>query len=172
MAKHFHGEPGQVQSGVQVPVDHQPTSMALIGAVFERHAFLDMPAARTAFGRRKPARGDEEISPSGGDLGLQELQQLPQRGIGNGSGELPIGHHPQDVEVFDANDSTGACQFGAELVLPISANSGNLLMLARYLEPLFLIILAEHGPLGFRVFRLLFLTKFALQLAEFLEMER
>jgi hypothetical protein len=115
--------------------------------------------------RRKPARGDEEISPCGGDLGLQELQQLPHRCIGNGSGELPIGHHSQHVEVFDANDPTGARQLSREFVLPISAKSGNLLMLARYLEPLFLIILAKCGSLGCRVFRLLFFTEFALQRA-------
>ena len=172
MAKQFSGEPGQVQSGVQIPVDHQSTDLALIGAVFERHAFLDMPAARTAFGRRKPARCDEEISSCGGDLGLQELQQLPHRCIGNGSGELAIGHHSQDVEVFDANDPTSARQLRREFVLHISAKSGYLLMLARYLEPLFLIILAEHGLLGFRVFRLLFFAELALQLAQFLEMER
>jgi hypothetical protein len=81
---------------------------------------------------------------------------LPHGCIGNGSGELPISHHSQDVEVFDANDPTGARQLSREFVLHISAKSGNLLMLARYLEPLFLIFLAEHGSLGSRVFRLLF----------------
>ena len=157
LAKLFCRKPQQIQSGVQIPINKESTDQTLIGAVLERHAFLDMPAARTAFGRRKPARGDEEISPCGGDLGLKELQKLPHRCIGNGSGELPIGHHPQDVEILDANDSTGARQFGGELVLHVPAHVGNLLVLARDPEPLFLIILAEYGSPGFRVFLLLFL---------------
>ncbi len=96
---------------------------------------------------------------------------MPHRGIRYGPGQVSVGHHPQDVEVFDAYDPAGSRQFGGELVLDIPADVGNLLMLARHLEPLLLIVLAKNGSLGFRVFGLLFLTEFALQFAEFLQIE-
>jgi len=57
--------------------------------------------------RGKPAGGNEQIPTSMGDLGLQHLQELPHRSISQGTRELPVGHHPQDVEIFDANDPTG-----------------------------------------------------------------
>ena len=107
--------------------------------------------------RGKPAGGDEQISSSVGDLGLEEPQELPHRCISNSSGQLAVGHHSQDVEIFEANDPTGPCQFGGELVLHIPPDVGNLLMLACHLEPLFLIILTKHGSFGFGIFRFLFL---------------
>ena len=125
--------------------------------MFERHPLLDMTTAGTAFGRGKPAGGDEQISSSVGHLGLEELQQLPHRCISYSSGQLPVGHHPQNVEVFDADDPAGPRQLGGELGLHIPPDVGDLLMLACHLQPLFLIILAKHGSLGFGIFRFLFL---------------
>lgn len=90
--------------------------------------------------RGKPARGDEQLSSRVGDLSFEQLQELPHRYISTGSGELAVGHHSPNVEIFDANDPTGPCQFGGERVLDISPDVGNLLMLAGHLEPLFLII--------------------------------
>src|SRR6266446_10747161 len=80
--------------------------------------------------RGKPAGGDEQIASRVGDLGLEEPQELPHRCISNSSGQLPVGHHSQDVEIFEANDPTGPCQLGGELVLHIPPDIGNLLMLA------------------------------------------
>src|SRR5215469_4701120 len=68
LAKHFPGEPGQIEGGIEISVDDQPTDQTLIGAMFERHAFLDVPTAGTAFGRGKPTGGNEEISASVGHL--------------------------------------------------------------------------------------------------------
>ncbi len=157
LAKLFGCKPPQIQGGIEIPVDDQPTLLTLIGPMFQRHALFDMPTARTAFRRRKPAGGDEQVSPGVGHLGLEELQQLPHRRIGYRSGELVVGHHPQDVEVFDPDDPARPRQFGAELVLDVPAHVSDLLMLACHLEPLFLIIVTEDGSLGFRIFALLFL---------------
>ena len=132
LAKHFRCEPGQVQGGVQIPVDDLPTDQTLIDAMLEGHAFFDLPTAGTAFAGRKPARGDKEIPSRIGDLGFEELQQLPHRRIRDRSGQTPTLHHPQDMEVFDANGSAGLCQFSGELVLHVPADVGNLLMPARY----------------------------------------
>src|ERR1700674_1393627 len=116
-----------------------------------------MPTTRTSFGGRQTARSAEEISSCVGDFGLEELQQLPHRRIGYRSGELAVGHHPQDVEIFDADDPARPRQFGSELVLDVPAHVSDLLMLACHLEPLFLIIVTEDGALGLRIFGLLFL---------------
>ena len=96
---------------------------------------------------------------------------MPHRGIGYSARQIPIGHHPQDVEVFDADRSVGPCQFGGELVVDIPTNVGDLLMLPRDLQPLLLIVVAKHRSFGFWVFGFLFLAELALQLAEFFEME-
>ena len=80
--------------------------------------------------RGEPARGDEELSPGVGHFGFEELQQLSHRRIGDGTSELPIGHHSQDVEVFDADHSAGPSEFRGELVLHIPATVGDLLVLA------------------------------------------
>jgi hypothetical protein len=125
--------------------------------MLERHALFDMSTARAAFRRGKPARSNQEIPSGIGYFAFQELQELPHRGIRYGPGQVPVGHHPQDVEVFDSDDPAGARQFGGELVLAIPADVGNLLMLARHLEPLLLIVLAKNGSLRFLVFGLLFL---------------
>src|SRR5258708_2650443 len=172
LGKLLCGEPQQIQGGIEIPVDDQPTDQTLIGSVFERHAFFDMPTAGAAFGRRKPTRSDEEISPSVGYLRLQELQKLSHRSISHSPGQLSIGHHSQDIQVFDAKDSAGACQFGGELVLDIPTDVGDLLVLARHLQSLLLVVATEKGSLGFRIFRFLFPTKHSLQLAELFEMER
>ena len=84
--------------------------MTLIGAVFEGHAFLDMPTAGAALGRGEPARSDKEIPSRIGDFGLEELQKLPHRRIRHGTRQLSVGHHPQNVEVFDADHSAGSRQ--------------------------------------------------------------
>lgn len=121
--------------------------------------------------RGKPARDNEQVSPGVGHFGLEELQQLPHRGIGHRSRELAVGHHPQDIEVFDANYPARPRQFRRELVLDVRPDGGNLSMFACHFEPLLLIVFAEDGLPGFRIFRLLFLAEFSLQLAEPLEME-
>ena len=54
--------------------------------------------------RREPARGSTELPASIGYFRLQKLQELPHRGIGHRTCQLPIGHHVQDMEIFDAND--------------------------------------------------------------------
>lgn len=155
LANLFSCKPPQIQSGVEVPVNDQATDLTLIRAMLERHALFDLPTARTALGGRKPARGDEELSPCTGNFGLEELQELPHRRICHGTRQLAVGHHAQDVEIFHANHPTGPREFRRERVLNIPTNGGNLLMLACHLAPLFLIVLAEHGPLGFGVFRFL-----------------
>src|SRR5215470_1060782 len=66
-------------------------------------------------------------------LGFEELQELPHRRISDRTRQFPIGHHPQDVEILDADHCAGASEFGGELVLHIPATIGNLLMLACYL---------------------------------------
>ena len=45
LAKLFCCEPQQIQGGIEIPVNHQPTDQALIGAVLEGHALFDMPTA-------------------------------------------------------------------------------------------------------------------------------
>ena len=81
LAKLFGGEPQQIQGGIEISVDRESKDQALIGTVLEGHAFLDVPAARTAFGRGKPARGDEEVPSRIGDFRLQQLQELPHCSI-------------------------------------------------------------------------------------------
>ena len=133
LAKLFCRKPQQIQSGVQISINKESTEQTLIGAVLERHAFLDMPAARTAFGRGKPAGGNEQLSSSIFHFGFEELQELPHRRIRDRTRQFPIGHHSQDVESLDADHCAGASEFGGELVLHIPATIGNLLMLACYL---------------------------------------
>ena len=90
---------------------------------------------------------------------------MSHRRIGHCSRKCAIGHHSQEIEVFDANHPTGARQLSREFVLHIPAHVGDLLMRAGHLQPLLLIVRAEPGSLRFGVFGFLFPTKLALQRA-------
>ena len=50
LAKLFGCKPQQIQSGIEIPVDHQPTDQALIRAMPQGHALFDMPTAGAALG--------------------------------------------------------------------------------------------------------------------------
>ena len=63
-----------------------------------------MPAARTAFCRGKPAGGDEEVPPCICDFRLKKLQKCPIAASATAPCQLPIGHHPQDIEIFKAKE--------------------------------------------------------------------
>jgi len=93
LAKHVGGEPRKIQRGIQIAVQNESTNQALVGTMFERHALFDVPTARTPFGGRKPARGDEHVFSDGGDPGLEELQELPHCRISHRSRQFAIGHH-------------------------------------------------------------------------------
>ena len=121
--------------------------------MLQRHALFHVPTARTAFGGRKPAGSDEDLTSCRCHLVLQEGEQLPHRRICDRTSQLPVRHHPQDVEILDADRATRACQFRGEFVLHIGPDGSDLLMLAGDLEPLFFIVAAEGGSAGFRVFR-------------------
>src|ERR1700693_4763375 len=70
LAKLLGCKPPQIQGGIEIPVDDQPTLLTLIGPMFQWHALFHMPTARTAFCGGKPAGGDEQVSPGFVHFGL------------------------------------------------------------------------------------------------------
>lgn len=95
--------PGQIDAGVVVPVNDQPTGFAPIDPVRQLQVFLDGSAAGTGLGTGVPSVRLHHLNTILLGFVLNLPNKLPESLFPDGFGQIPVLHHAPDVQMFHNN---------------------------------------------------------------------
>ncbi len=113
------GTPGQLQQidrGIQIPISHQTTLLAVIDSIRESEILIDPSTATTPFAGRLPPISQDHS----GTIPAGLVEQLPlefsEPHIADGLSQMVVLEHPADVQIFDDQHRLGFRQSGRDLM--------------------------------------------------------
>ena len=113
------GTPGQLQQidrGIQIPIPHQPTLLAVKDPIREGQIRIDPATATTPLAGGLPPIRQDHSRP----IPVGFIEQLPlefgEPHIANGLSQMMVLQHPTDIQVFNDQDGLGFRQPGRDLM--------------------------------------------------------